>query len=115
MTRSGFSPLLAEGLREVYFDTLDLNTLVYPQIFDIKKSNKKTETDHSVTGIGMLTEKLEGESTDYEDFVDGKQNIAVVKSQIINGENLNSNLSMATLNKQAQAVQLQRLISVTAC
>ncbi len=80
MTRSGFSPLLAEGLREVYFDTLNLNTLVYPQIYDIRKTTKKTETDHSVTGIGMLTEKQEGEPTEYEDFVDGYDSVYTTKT-----------------------------------
>lgn len=71
ITRALSTALLEEGLREVYFEWLDLKSMKYPSLFDIKSSNKRKETDHSVAGIGMLTEKEEGEPLTYEDFVDG--------------------------------------------
>jgi phage major head subunit gpT-like protein len=70
-SRSNFSPLLIEGIRKVFFDALDPKSMVYKDIFDIQSSNKRKETDHTVAGIGMLSEKAEGEPTTYDDFVDG--------------------------------------------
>lgn len=71
MTRSNFASLMAEGLREVFFEWLDLKSMVYPQVYDIQKSTQQKETDQSIAGIGMLSEKDEGTSIDYDSMVEG--------------------------------------------
>lgn len=72
MTRSTFSSkLFEEGLREVFFDALDMRSLVYPSIYEEKTSNKRQEVDHTVAGISMINKKSEGVPITYEDFVDG--------------------------------------------
>ncbi len=70
MTRSNFPSLLVEGLRDVFFQTLDQKSLVYPSIFEIKTSRKKTETDQGVASIAMLAAKNEGVAITYDDFVE---------------------------------------------
>lgn len=108
MTRAQFSSLLVEGLREVFFEWLDLNSLVYPQIYDVRKSKKKTETDRTIAGIGMLDEKDESVAITYDDFVEGYPILnALLKPLLINGESLNRIFGMVTLRKAFS--HLQRL------
>lgn len=71
MTRTNFPSLLVEGLREVYYEWLDLKSMVYPSIYDVKTSKKQKETDRTVAGIGMLTAKNEGEPITYDSMVEG--------------------------------------------
>ena len=71
MSRSNFPSLLVEGLREVYFNWLDMKSLVYPEVYEIRTSKKQKETDRTIAGIDMLSAKAEGEAIDYDDFVEG--------------------------------------------
>lgn len=73
MNRAAFLPLLEEGLRKVYFYWLDQKTLTYPDLYDVRSSRKRKETDQTVAGIGMIDRKEEGEPTTYDDFVMGYQ------------------------------------------
>lgn len=106
--------MFVEGLRKVFFLEYDELESVHPQVYIMETSNKRQETDHTIPSLGMLTEKEEGVSMEFEDLVDGYFTRAHVKSPIINGESLNSNASMVTLSKQERSVQLQRLNLVTA-
>ena len=113
MSRSNFPSLLVEGLREVYFNWLDMKSLVYPEIYEIRTSKKQKETDRTIAGIDMLSAKAEGEAIDYDDFVEGYMN-ALVKPQVINGENLSPIRDMVTLSKLGKALHEQRLSPVAA-
>lgn len=77
MNRAAFLPLLEEGLRKVFFYWLDQKTLMYPEIYEVRTSRKRAETDRTVAGIGMLDKKLEGEPTTYDDFVLGYERVYV--------------------------------------
>lgn len=75
MNRGQFSPLLSEGLREVFFQHLRPKEWVYPKIFEIKGSKKKSETDETVASLGMLSEKAEGEPLTFDDFILGYEKV----------------------------------------
>ena len=113
MMRTDFQSLLAEGLRKVFFLWLKNKPQMYRDFYQVLNSKKQKETDQTIAGLGMISEKLEGEPITYDDLVEGYGNNALVKPPVINGESLSS-VSMATLSKQAQAVQEQRLSLVAA-
>jgi phage major head subunit gpT-like protein len=71
MLRSMFNSLLTEGLRKVYYDQYKAKELMYPSLFSVESSKKKTETDQSIAGVGMLTAKAEGVGIDYENMAEG--------------------------------------------
>jgi len=71
MTRSQFTSLLVEGLREVFFNTYKEPNLIYQKIFDVQKSNKYQEVRLGVAGLGMLAPKGEAEPIVYEDATQG--------------------------------------------
>ncbi len=71
MSRSNFSSLLVEGLRDVYFNWLDQKSLVYPDIYEIRTSKKQKETDRTIAGIDMLSAKAEGEPITYDEPILG--------------------------------------------
>jgi phage major head subunit gpT-like protein len=71
MTRQEFLSLMVEGLRKVYFDQYKDVPSVYPQIYDEMPSKKRREDFQSITPIGMLDTKPEGENMVYEDFGEG--------------------------------------------
>ncbi len=71
MTRANHLTILEEGLRKVWQYWLNSKPMVYPQIFDVRSSKKRKETDLTYAGIGMLDKKNEGEPITYEDFTEG--------------------------------------------
>lgn len=71
-TRSAFaSSLFVEGLRKVFFDQYKALAVVHPQVYDVRGSTKRQETEHTLPGLGMLTSKDEGVGMDFEDMIDG--------------------------------------------
>ncbi len=71
MTRSNFPSLMSEGLRQVFFEWLDIKSLVYPEIYETATSKKKTESDQTIAGLDMMSAKAEGEPTLYDSMVEG--------------------------------------------
>lgn len=75
MNRTSFSSLLVEGLREVFFEWLDPNSLVYPKLYDVRKSKKEKETDRTIAGIDMFSAKSEGVALTYDDFIEAYEKV----------------------------------------
>lgn len=71
MTRSAFLSLMAEGLRDVFFEQYNAMPMVYKDIYDVKSSKKRKEDYQDIVGIGMLDQKDEGESITYADASEG--------------------------------------------
>lgn len=61
--------LLEPRLREVLFREFDLQELLYPQVFNVKKSTKAFEDVAKVSGFGPLAVKGEGQPVAYDDPV----------------------------------------------
>lgn len=54
---SSFPLLLEPKLRKVFFETYDELPEQFPQVFNVKTSNKAVETDYHMAGVGMWPEK----------------------------------------------------------
>jgi len=61
--------LLEPRLREVYFREYTMQPLLYPQVFNVKKSTKAFEDVVKVGGFGSLAVKGEGQPIAYDDPV----------------------------------------------
>ena len=70
-TKSGFSALIAPGLRKVFFDEFDSYDAEHEVFLNVGSSQKASETDRGVTGFGLTPRKLEGVPTTYEDPIQG--------------------------------------------
>ena len=85
---------------------------------DFYLTNTSTLQDERATylsGLGLWQLKPFGDNVAYDTIYQGLAKVvALDKSRVINGENLNAIGRMATLCKQASAVQQQRLSPVTA-
>lgn len=65
--RSGFSHLLAPGIKEIFFNRYSQFPDEYAQIFNIDTSVRQYEEDAEVAGLGKLVEKPEGQGITYDD------------------------------------------------
>lgn len=65
--RSGFSALMAPGLRKVIFEAYDETTQRHQRLFNIETSGRQYEDDQQITGFGLIPEKTEGSAVDFED------------------------------------------------
>ena len=61
--------LLEPRLREVYFREYTMQDLLYPKVFNVKKSTKAFEDVAKVGGFGPLATKGEGQPVAYDDPV----------------------------------------------
>jgi phage major head subunit gpT-like protein len=64
---SGFSHLLAPGLRKVFFEQYNMWPQEFSQVFNMESSSRSYEEDSEVTGLGKMPEKPEGRSIAYDD------------------------------------------------
>lgn len=69
--RANFGPLLAPGLREVFFDKFDSYPAQYTDLFNVEKSERKYEDDYGVSGFGLVPVKDEGVGVIYDDPISG--------------------------------------------
>jgi phage major head subunit gpT-like protein len=69
--RANFGPLLAPGLRSVFFDQYDSYPTEYTEIFNVHTSTRKYEDDYSVSGFGLVPQKDESVGIIYDDPVPG--------------------------------------------
>lgn len=66
-----FASLLWPGLRVVYGDTYKQYPEEYSKVYNINKSTKAYEKDQGITGLGLVPEKDQGGSVDYDEFYEG--------------------------------------------
>jgi hypothetical protein len=88
----------------------------FQQVYATKNITKQDTRFSHVTPFGRWSRKDSTSATiPYDTIYQGLAKVvALAKSQVINGENLNAIRRMATLCKQAIAGQQQRLTPVTA-
>lgn len=70
-SRSNFSELLAPGLAHVFFHEFDVWQPEYTEIVKVRQSAKEKEEDLLIVGLGIMGEKAEGASVDYDDISQG--------------------------------------------
>lgn len=63
--------LLLEGFHTVFFDELKEGKEVYSKIFDVQKSDKRSEVVFEMVGLGMAPQANDGGPTEFEDMVNG--------------------------------------------
>lgn len=63
--------LLVEGFRTLFYQELKEATSVFPKIFEIRDSNKRSETDFSYIGQTMAQPAVIGGPTEFETIFDG--------------------------------------------
>lgn len=71
--RANFGKLMEPGLREVFFEEYDSRPEVYSRVFRVESSEKKTETDQRIAGLGTWDEKAEGSDITYEDILNADE------------------------------------------
>ena len=70
--RSDFTPLLAEGLRDIFFEKFNSRPWEYKQVFKILNSKKAYEEDYDMTGFGVVPIKPEGQAIAYDNPIGGE-------------------------------------------
>lgn len=60
-TRGKFSPLLAPGLRSIFFKNLKIRKTEYTQWINVLKSKRAYEDEYKMAGLGQMMQKGEGE------------------------------------------------------
>ena len=68
---SNFSELLWPGLRKIYGDAYTSFPEEYTQVFEIDSSTKSYEYDLSVSGLGLVPEKAQGQPISYDTAYQG--------------------------------------------
>jgi phage major head subunit gpT-like protein len=71
--RANFGKLMEPGLRKIYFEEYEARPAVHEQVFKVEGSDKKTETDYRIAGLGSWDEKAEGADVAYEDIRAGDE------------------------------------------
>lgn len=66
-----FAALLEPGLRKIYGDAYKDYPEEYTNVFMVDGSTKSFEQDHGITTLGLVPEKTQGRSVDYDDPLDG--------------------------------------------
>ncbi|HEY6022304.1 MAG TPA: Mu-like prophage major head subunit gpT family protein [Candidatus Paceibacterota bacterium] len=64
---TGFSHLLAPGLREIFFNKYGQWPDEYAQVFNVGSSTRSYEEDAEVVGLGKMVTKAEGTAITYDD------------------------------------------------
>ena len=65
--RPDFDELLEPGIRKWFGDTYAQWAEEFSQVFEIANSRKAVETDHSLTGTGLVPRKPEGQAISYDE------------------------------------------------
>jgi len=68
-----FFQLVEAEEKDVFFDTYEMQQLLYPQLFDVKASTKAYEDRVAVARLGTFATKPEGTPISFEDPVQGTQ------------------------------------------
>jgi phage major head subunit gpT-like protein len=63
--------LLVEGFRTLFYMELQEAPSVFPKIFEIRESNKRSETDFEFVGLTMAQQAVIGGQTEFESILDG--------------------------------------------
>lgn len=74
LLRAQFADLFIDRLPymdEILFETYDAPGLTYPQVFNVKDSNRAYEEMTEITGLGTFTTKDEGDVIDYDAVMQG--------------------------------------------
>jgi len=66
-----FANLLEPGIRDIFGDTYNEFQEEYTSMFDTMSSTRSFEEIQEITGFGLLTEKVQGASVDYDDPLQG--------------------------------------------
>ena len=69
--RTNFGDLLAPGFREMFFERFDRNGTEYTQIVNMLTSGRSYEEDSSLSGLGAVPVKNEGQGIVYDDPIQG--------------------------------------------
>lgn len=74
-----FGELLEPGLRDIYGLTYKQYKEEYSKVFELKNSTKQTEHTLSMTGLGLMPAKNQGQAVSYDDPIQGyKQSLTHV-------------------------------------
>lgn len=68
VSRANFAKFMEPGLTEIFFENYEQRPPVHEQVFAMRTSEKKTETDQRVAGLGSWNKKVEGADVTYEDI-----------------------------------------------
>src|SRR3990167_5362660 len=71
MTRGNFAALIAPGLNKIIQTSYQEYPPEYTAVFSVSPSKRKYEDDVTITGMGVASIKNEGESADFDDFMQG--------------------------------------------
>lgn len=71
MSRGNFAALIAPGLNKIIQTSYQEYPPEYTAIFNVSTSKRKYEDDVTISGMGLAPIKNEGESADFDDFVQG--------------------------------------------
>ena len=63
--------LLVEGYRTLFYMELKEAPSVFPKIFEVRESNKRSETDFEFVGQTMAQQSVIGGQTEFESILDG--------------------------------------------
>lgn len=88
MLKSAFTDLHDARFRQIYDDKYNGYEPVYEKIFQSTTSDRSYEQYSSVSGHTLMTEKSESDTVATEARVQGLNFVGLVKSFLINGENL---------------------------
>lgn len=69
--RAQFAKLMEPGLRKIYFEEYEARPAIHEQVFAMDSSEKQTETDTRIAGVGSWNKKAEGADVTYEDIKAG--------------------------------------------
>lgn len=65
---TGLNPaFLLEGATKAFGDAYDQNELLYPKMFEVRKSDRAYEEDALLRDLGLATKKAEGTAITYDD------------------------------------------------
>lgn len=74
MLRNQFTKMFISRLAfldEIMYENLNAPMLTYPEVFNVRDSNRAYEEILGVTGFGQFSEKAEGEKVDYDKILQG--------------------------------------------
>lgn len=74
MLRAQFTDLFVSRLAyidEILFENFDAPTLTYPQVFNVRSSNRAHEEVTGITGFDQFTEKSEADTITYDQLLQG--------------------------------------------
>jgi len=69
---SNFAPLLAPGLRKIFFDKFNELPTEYDKIANVSTSKRNYEEDYRMAGFGLWADKAEGASIVYDELIPGQ-------------------------------------------